>query len=73
MTAPAVLAAAAVPHGLALYLPLLALGAAAGLLYTLAQRSRTRRARLGLQLAWIALLLAGGPLWLLVAAAMGWL
>jgi hypothetical protein len=71
---PAVfLAAARLAHPLRLYLPLLALGALAGFLYTLSRRAADPRRRVLYQLAWILVLLAGGPLWLFTAAAMGWI
>ena len=58
-------------HALALYLPLLAVGGAAGLVQALARRSPDRRRRRALDLAWILLLLLGAPAWLLAAAALG--
>jgi hypothetical protein len=60
-------------HALRLYLPLLGLGAAAGLVQVLARRSPAPRRRRLLDLAWILLLLVGAPAWLAVAAALGWL
>jgi hypothetical protein len=69
----AVLLAARLAHPLRLYLPLLVVGALAGLLYTLSRRAADPRRRILYQLAWILVLLAGGPLWLFTAAAMGWI
>lgn len=60
------------PRLAALLGPLLVLGFAAGALRAAALRpalpSRRRRA---LQAAWVLLLLAGAPLWLVLAAALG--
>jgi hypothetical protein len=60
-------------HALALYLPLLLLGGAAGLVQALARRSADPRRRRALDLGWILLLLLGAPAWLFTAAAFGWL
>ncbi len=57
----------------ALYLPLLLIGALAGLVYTLSSRARTPKARRALHLAWILMILLGAPVWLVVAATLGWL
>ena len=74
MTPPAaLLATARLAHPLRLYLPLLMVGALAGLLYTLSRRAADPRRRILYQLAWILTLLAGGPLWLFTAAALGWI
>lgn len=57
---------------LALGLPLLLLGAAAGTLRVLARNPAlpTSRRR-ALQAGWVLILLAGVPLWLIVAAVLG--
>lgn len=55
----------------ALYLPLLLIGALAGLVHALGRRSPDPRRRRALDLAWILLLLLGAPAWLLAAAALG--
>jgi hypothetical protein len=60
-------------QALHLYLPLLALGGLAGLLQALGRRSPDPRRRRLFDAAWIALLLAGAPLYMVVAAALGWL
>ncbi|HVI74911.1 MAG TPA: hypothetical protein VM683_08005 [Anaeromyxobacteraceae bacterium] len=60
-------------HALGLYLPLLLLGGAAGLVQALARRSSDPRRRRALDLTWILLLLLGAPAWLFAAAALGWL
>ena len=60
-------------HALALYLPLLLLGGAAGLVHALAWRSPDPRRRRALDLGWILLLLLGAPVWLFTATALGWL
>jgi len=60
-------------QALALYLPLLLVGAAAGLVHALARRSPDPRRRRALDLVWILLLLLGAPAWLFTAAALGWL
>jgi len=59
--------------GLVLLLgPLFALGFAAGGLRIAAHRPGiTLRRRRGLQAAWVLLLLAGAPLWLVLAAVVG--
>jgi hypothetical protein len=57
---------------LALGLPLLLLGAAAGALRVLARTpALPPRRRRALQAAWVLILLAGVPLWLVLAAALG--
>jgi hypothetical protein len=54
-----------------LLLPLLALGFAAGALRAFAQRpGLPERRRRALSAAWVLLLLAGAPLWLLLATAL---
>ena len=60
-------------QALHLYLPLLLLGGVAGLLQALARRSADRRRRRLLDVLWVALLLGGAPLYLLVAGSLGWL
>ncbi|HET9594549.1 MAG TPA: hypothetical protein VFP65_03160 [Anaeromyxobacteraceae bacterium] len=60
-------------QALHLYLPLLLLGGVAGLVHALARRSPDRRRRRLLDALWVAVLLAGAPVYLFVAAAMGWL
>ncbi len=64
-------------HGLAyalrLYLPLFLIGVAAGLVHLAGRRSADPRRRRLLDALWILLLLAGAPLWLFVAAALGWI
>ena len=52
----------------------LAVGTASAAVYARATRPGTepRRRRL-LGILWILILLAGGPLWLVVAAGLGWL
>lgn len=61
------------PLGLALLLgPLLLLGFAAGLLRALARRpDASPRRRRALSAAWVLLLLAGAPLWLILASLLG--
>jgi hypothetical protein len=54
---------------LAVALPLAALGFVAGALRAAALRASGRTRRL-LQLAWVATLLVGGPLWLFLAATL---
>ena len=59
------------PRLAALLAPLLALGFAAGALRAWALRPDVPpRRRRALQAAWVLLLLAGGPLWLVLAAAL---
>lgn len=58
---------------LRIYLPLLLLGAASGWVYTLSLRAPRGQRRRALQITWILMLLAGAPLWLFVAAALGWM
>jgi hypothetical protein len=61
-----------VGHALLLYGPLLVLGFAAGALRALARREGVKgRRRRALQAAWVLLLLAGVPLWIVAAAALG--
>jgi hypothetical protein len=50
--------------------PLLLLGVAAGVLHALARRAGDPRRRRAYDIAWILTLLAGGPVWLFVAAAL---
>lgn len=56
-----------------IYLPLLALGAAAGLVQAVGRNAATSRRRRLLQIVWILMILLGAPAWLFVAAALGWL
>jgi hypothetical protein len=63
----------ALAQALRLYLPLVLLGAAAGLVQALGRRSPDPRRRRVALVTWIALLLAGAPAWLFIAAALGWL
>lgn len=57
---------------LLLGVPLLLLGAASGALRVLAQQPRVSPGRRrALQAGWVLLLLAGVPLWLVAAAALG--
>jgi hypothetical protein len=56
-----------------MYLPLLLLGAGAGLVHSLGRRATTSTSRRAYQIAWILMILVGAPLWLLVAAALGWI
>jgi hypothetical protein len=63
----------ALAFALRLYLPLLLLGVGAGLMQLLGRRSPDPRRRRFMDIGWILLLLAGAPLWLFVAAALGWL
>jgi hypothetical protein len=59
------------PRLLLLLAPLLAIGFAAGALRALGTRPGTApRRRRALQAAWVLLLLAGAPLWLVLAAAL---
>ena len=60
-------------HVVRLYLPLLLLGAAAGVIQVLGRRSATPARRRLWQIVWILLLLAGAPLYLFVAASLGWI
>jgi hypothetical protein len=64
-------------HGLAyalrLYVPLFLVGVAAGVVHLLGRRSRDPRRRRVLDITWILILLAGAPLWLILAAALGWI
>ncbi len=65
------------PHSpaslLSVLLPLLVLGFAAGALRALAARDGlSPRRRRALQAAWVLVLLAGVPLWLVLAAALRW-
>ncbi len=59
---------------LLLGVPLLVLGAVSGALRVLAQGAgQSPRRRRALQAAWVLVLLAGVPLWLVLAAALrGW-
>jgi hypothetical protein len=58
---------------LRIYLPLLLLGACAGLVHAIGQRATTPRRRRAFQITWILMILLGAPLWLFVAAALGWI
>ncbi len=60
-------------QALRLYLPLFLLGIAAGFVHLVGRRSREPRRRRLLDIVWILILLAGAPLWLFVAAALGWI
>ena len=60
-------------QSLSLWLPLLAVGGLAGLLHALGRRSPDPRRRRMLAAAWIAVLLAGAPVYMFVAAALGWI
>ena len=62
----------ALGHALRVYLPLLALGAAAGLVQALGHAAAGPRRR-RLLVTWILMILVGAPAWLFVAAALGWL
>jgi hypothetical protein len=60
------------PLRLALLLaPLLAVGAASGVLRGLAHRAPAGRRRRTLSAGWVLLLLAAPPLWLILAAVLG--
>jgi hypothetical protein len=61
-----------VAHALGVYLPLLLLGAGAGLVRAIGQRAITARGRRAYQITWILMILLGAPLWLFIAAALGW-
>ena len=54
-------------------LPLFVLGYGAGALRAVALRSTQPARRKVFTVAWVALLFAGPPLWLLLAANLGWL
>ena len=56
-----------------LYLPLLLLGATAGFVQVLGRRSADPRRRRLYDIIWILILLVGAPVWLFVAAALGWI
>jgi hypothetical protein len=59
------------PKLVLLLAPLLAVGFAAGAIRALAQRPGVPpRRRRALQAAWVLVLLAGAPLWLVLAAAL---
>ncbi len=58
---------------LRIYLPLLLLGALAGFVYTLSLRTPPSRRRRVLQITWILMILVGAPVWLFVAATLGWM
>ena len=60
-------------QALRLYLPLLLLGVAAGVVQALGRRSSSPRRRRLAQITWILMLLAGAPLYLFVAMALGWI
>jgi hypothetical protein len=59
-------------QALHLYLPLLLIGAAAGFVHLLAQRSPAGLRRRLLDALWIAILLVGPPAWFFAATALGW-
>jgi hypothetical protein len=63
----------ALAYALRLYLPLFLIGVAAGFIHLLGRRSADRRRRRLCDIAWILLLLGGAPLWLFLAAALGWI
>jgi len=54
-------------------LPLFVLGYGAGAVRAVALRSAAPARRKALTVAWVGLLFAGPPLWLMVAANLGWL
>ena len=58
---------------LRIYLPLLLLGAAAGLVHSVGRRAATPQRRRLYQIVWILTLLVGAPVWLLVATVLGWM
>lgn len=60
-------------HAARIYGPLLVLGAFAGAVQASSRRATTPRGRRGLQIAWMLMVLVGAPVWLFVAAALGWL
>jgi hypothetical protein len=60
-------------HTLRIYLPLVLLGAVAGVVNVLGRRSPDPRRRRLCDIVWILILLAGAPVWLFVAAALGWM
>ncbi len=60
-------------YALRIYLPLLLLGGLAGFVHALGRSRPDPRHRRLYDILWIALLLLGAPLWLIVAAAMGWI
>lgn len=60
-------------QALHLYLPLLLIGAGAGLVRALGRVAASPRRRRALQITWILMLLVGAPIWLLIAAALGWM
>ena len=60
-------------HAVRIYGPLVLLGVAAGLIQATGRRAPTRRGRRAAQITWILMLLVGAPVWLVVAAALGWL
>jgi len=60
-------------YALRLYLPLFLIGVTAGFIHLIGRRSADLRRRRLLDILWILLLLAGAPLWLFVAAALGWI
>lgn len=63
----------AAAHAVRIYLPLLLLGAGAGLVQAISRRASTPRRRRLYQIVWILMILAGAPIWLFIAAALGWL
>ncbi len=70
MKAPTRLLDLPFPKLAALLLPLLAIGFASGAARALALRSASPRRRRALQALWVLLLLAGVPLWLVLAAVL---
>ena len=60
-------------YALRLYLPLFLIGVTAGLVHLLGRRSVDLRRRRLFDILWILILLVGAPLWLFVAAALGWI
>jgi len=60
-------------YTLRLYLPLFLIGTAAGVVHLVGRRSRDPLRRRLFDIVWILILLAGAPLWLFLAAAMGWI
>ncbi len=61
------------PSALRVYLPLLLLGVAAGLVHRVARNRPEATHRRFFDILWILMILAGAPLWLFAAAALGWL
>ena len=63
----------ALTNAVRLYVPLLLIGATAGMVQVLGRRSADRGRRRLYDILWILILLAGAPVWLFVAAALGWI